>query len=353
MTMRLPGLEVVVEGRYLSALAPWGELGWSNRWPGGCYQASWGLTLPRGARHPLLHRGAFVQLMQGPVCRWCGQLGEPNWTDGLFTAYGLARAAGGFVALDGALNSTTTPSVAAAYAVDAGWPVTVDASVPTAALTTTTDQVLMLDRLLDASADEQGQRWSVRADAVLRMEPDPTAPTWQIRPAVADLSTAEDNYSSTVVVVYINTSGTYSKLVHTDGAAVAEHGVWQKPVDFTAYGRMDATTAGNIAGGLLAKGRSELGWANGLTVTPSELMTIGGQPAAMTRVRAGQLVRVHARAGSLPGMAGRTYRDLVIEEDAHQNQSEEVGIKFLGTAARSDDEVVAELFAAIGRRSAA
>jgi hypothetical protein len=353
VTSRLPGLEVVVDGRHLSSIAPWGDLAWSNRWPRGCNDASWGIALPRGARHPLLRRGAFVQLMQGPVCRWCGQLGEPNWPDGQFSAYGLARAAGGFVAVDGSINSTTTPTVAAAYAISAGWPVTVDSSVPATALTTTTDQLLMVDQLLDAWADETGQRWTVRADAVLRFEDDPVVPTWELRPAVADLSTAEDNYASTVVVVYVNLTGTYSKLVVSDDDAIAAHGTWQKPVDFTAYGRMDATTAGNIADGLLAKGRSELGWANGLTVTPSELMTIGGKPAAVNRVRAGQLVRVHARAGSLPGTAGRTYRDLVIEEDTHQNRSEEVGLKFLGTVARTDDEVVRELFAAIGRTSAA
>lgn len=353
MTSPLAGLEVVVNGRHLSAIAAWGDLAWVNRWPGGCFQASWGMALPRAARHPLLHRGAFVQLMHGPVCRWCGQLGEPNWPDATFTAYGLARAAGGFIALDGAEDSTTSPVVAAAAAVAAGWPVTIDASVPVTALTTTTDQVLMVDQLLDASADEAGQRWSVRADAVLRMEPDPTTPTWHLRPEVADLSTAEDNYASTAVVVYVNTSGAYSKVVVTDAAAAAEHGVWQKPVDFTAYGQMDDATATSIAAGVLAKGRSELGWANGLTVTPSELMTAGGRGASMVRVRAGQLVRVHARTGSLPGMAGRTYRDLVIEEDSHQNRTEEVGLKFLGTAARSDDEVVRELFAAIGRTAVA
>lgn len=200
-------VQVVVDGQPLSTIGAYGDLGWSSRWPGGCWEASWGLNVQKGWRHPKLRRGAAVRIMYGGLPAWTGELGAFDWDTGQATASGLYRRSEHYKALvwDGA-DMVRTWDLAAAVD-DAISPHSLSArtaigwrrdTFTTGSLKTPGQEgeaVMWLVDLIDlAMARGHGTPY-LGADGRLRMMTAPFTgpsglPLWQVRPHVVDVGEA-------------------------------------------------------------------------------------------------------------------------------------------------------------------
>ena len=74
----MTGEQVYLDGQALSTIAPWGSLTYSERFAGGCWEASWQMEVPDGWHHPAVRRGAHVEIRLGPSVRWSGYMAEPD-----------------------------------------------------------------------------------------------------------------------------------------------------------------------------------------------------------------------------------------------------------------------------------
>lgn len=333
-----------VGGVFHSAIAPWAPVTYSFDLRG-CKEASWNIYLPPGDRHPALYRGALVELMDGPVVVWAGELAEPNWREGRMTADGVAYTAARYPSLDGSGNTSSNPTTVATANITRGWKIlSVAASVPNAAYTTGAEGNNDQTALFDANADELSQRWYVGADRVLRFAADPTTPTWHIRPKVVDLGNADDEYASDIFVRYRNATTTYATAIRSDTAVRARFGFRGYLHDVTAYGVISAARANAIGDGILAKGRARLGWTSTITVTASDLLSAGGVPADLSMVVGGrEMVRIHGIYDDVQYLGGRTYLDVVIGESKFTDGENEMPLAPVGKVAETMDEIAEEV----------
>src|SRR5690348_9828641 len=86
-------LAVKVGGYWLHQIGAYSDLTITDRWPGGCFEASWTLELPVGYPHPALRRGASVQVLDGGLVVWSGILSEPDRSTWECVATGLSQIA--------------------------------------------------------------------------------------------------------------------------------------------------------------------------------------------------------------------------------------------------------------------
>lgn len=307
--------QVRVGGHWLNSIGPWGELEWSTRWPVGCLEASWRMDLPQGFQHPALRAGQLVEILDGPLVIWSGVLAQPDRSEWSFTATGLGREASGYLALDGAGNTTTNLDAAVDAAIARGLPWIRRTSLApvNANSDLTTESVNNLEQILDQIADNLGQRWAVHADHEVTMSADPTEPTWHLTPGAVALGVSDDEYASTVFVRYSPAAGTYETVSATDPNAQGGHREY--PADVTGMGTISTSKANNIALGILAKGKARLGWTNAIEATPFTLTTPGGTPADLSLVQARDVLRVHDVDDA--DLNGHTFIDIVAEEASY------------------------------------
>jgi hypothetical protein len=262
-----------------------------------------------------------------------------------FTATGIGRDVEGsnsFYAFDGSGNTTTVPTTAVDQAMADGWRIAGrDASVTSTSpsSSTTSDGLNTVGALLSAAAQAAGKRWGVKNDNLLYFMSDPTTPTYQVTPGAVVLGTADDDYASTVKVRYLDsTSGAYATRTATNAQTAATFGVRQFPVDITDRGAMSSTAAQNIADQILALSKGRMGWANGLTVTSNELLTMGGVPADLSKVLEdvgnGCMVRIHGISNDLLAYNGQTWLDIVIGEAKYTDGAQAIDLNPLGLAPR-------------------
>lgn len=335
-------MHVKVGGRWLHSLTPWGDLSWSHDGHG-CKEATFKVYRTPGERHPLIYRGAMVEVMLGASSLWTGSLSDLDWMTGAMSAKGYAANAENYPTIDGSGDATSAPATAVDQAIADGWPVTRDASIPLAAYTTEADGSNSTAGLLDDQATELGYRWSVRADRIVRMEADPATPTLQIIPGVVELGLASDDYASTVAVVYKDSStGVVDYVKRTDTAAAARFGEKFVTVDATVLGPISTARANAIGDGVLARGGARLGWTGSIEVTADELLTMGGVPAALELVRSGLMVRAQGLFDDLQWLGGRTYLDVVIGETAYVAGARTITLSPSGSVADTLSGVIEE-----------
>lgn len=326
-----------------SAIAPWTPVTYSFD-VRGCKEASWEFYLPRGVRHPALVRGALAELMDGPAVKWAGVVSDIDWNGGRVTCNGIAYEAARYPALDGSGNASANPRTVANANLTRGWSIlSVDSSVPNTNFTDAAEGSNDQTALFDAFTDQEGERWYVGADRVLRWASDPTTPTWHIRPKVVDLGVADDDYVSAVAVRYQASTTTYATALREDTAVTAKFGYRVFMHDITAYGVVAALKAQLIGDGILAKGRARLGWTSSIEVTPTELLTSGGVPGDLTMVEGGrQLLRVHGLYDDVKWLDGQTYLDVVIGESVHTDGSGVITLSPVGKVAETPEEIAEE-----------
>lgn len=338
-------MHVRVDGAWLHAIAPWGDLSWSHSWPGGCKDASFGAYFKPGERHPALTRGALLEVMDGPSAVWSGTLDELDWRAGEFKALGLVYDADDYPCIDGAGNATAVLATAVDQAIVDGWQVSRGSSISLTPYVDAAEGLNSVAALAASQSDELGQRFAVRADRVVVMEADPTTPTWHISPGVVDLGLASDDYASTIVVRYQTTTGPYATSKRTDAAAAARFGPKFMGVNATVLGPISAARADAIGDGHLTKGRARLSWTSAVDISPNELLTAGGSPAPLEMVVAGQMVRIHGIYDDLSYLAGRTHLDVVIGETSYVAGAQTIRLAPVGTAAEDFAGITEEIYA--------
>lgn len=342
------GFDLRSAGHWLKALAPYGDV--QTTWRlgndgGGLDQVDWQMDLPYDYDHPALRRGALVEVFDGAARIGQAILGEPGRTEtGLsFSAMGIYRQAERFMCLDGAAETTTTPDVAVDQAAARGCPLTRSGSLSAVALVdgNITEGLNSLSTLLTALAVEAEGYWMVDADAVIRIIEPPTVPDWHLIPGVADPGVADDEYASALIGRH-RTGGALATVIREDTAATDRWGYAEVGVDLVPLGSMSTSRANTRLDGLLARGRSRLTFTDRLEVDGNQLLTAGGQPASLSDVRHGHLVRAHGLDAYSQWLNGNSWLDFVIGEANWANHADTITIAPIGLAARTWEDLLAE-----------
>lgn len=337
---------VWASGVPLRSLGYVGDVSWSHRAVGGCWEASWQMAgLAKSVAHPLLRRGAPVKITVGGWPVWAGVLDEPGASMESFTARGLSREAERFMALDSTGAPTYSPSTAITQAIARGLPWTYTSGAPTGVAS---DKAEYLHQLLDVSATAASQRWGVGADGVFYSQADPTSPTYHAFPADGVMGQADDEYATDLKGRYVSAmSGTppvpsaWAIAAASDATAADLYGRVEHFVDLTPRGLLTASEAGNILAGMLALGRARVGFTERLEIDGYRLMTAKGGHAPLPFVTAGGMVRVHGAISPGQSATGETFLDFIIGETTYQAGARSISLAPVGLAPRTLADVLA------------
>lgn len=331
---------------HLSGVAAVSGLTWSTGWGGGCLNASWAMDLPADRSYPYLVTGRDVAIYDGPKRVWWGRLSEPlRGSPWEVHARGMGTFADNYLALDATGQPTTNAQTAVIQAIARGFPVT--GGVSGASLATTAVKQNRLSDLLDAQAEKSGQRWGVFADGNIVMAADPTTPTWHLHLTDAASGVADDNYLTHVYAHYVSAVDangdptTYATASVGDEAAADRWERSEHSLDLTSLGLMTAGTAGGHAQGVLNQGRARLGFTDAFEVTPDILTTVGGIPAHLSLVKAGDMVRIFGVTDAQGMLEFRGYKDVVIGETQYADGSGWLTLKPVGLVPRTFADTIA------------
>lgn len=352
-----------IDGEWAANIGPygaWGDLSWITRWgTGACgmFEVSFTMPLPADFQHRALHRGAQVEVMRKTLRVGSslvinqierGTVGQP-WK---ITAEGVGRLAEGassFYAFDSGGAATVTASVGIDQAIARGgglpWAGR-DSTVPTTAFGTATEPQT-IGSLLSNIGNQAGVHWGVWDDDVVGFRADPTEPMWQLAPPVPMLGTADDDYATVVYARYTNSATGLNATVHSPASAPAAEDVTGRQeylanlTESAGYPAMSTATAQGYADGIYAQAQRRIAFTDRLTVTSNQLLTIGGNPADLSMVEAGQMVRANGVRDPLLAYTGQTWLDFVIGETKYTAGAQTVDIAPAGLAAR-DIAAIAE-----------
>lgn len=336
---------VVLDDLWLPAVAnPIGihDLKWSHAANGGCEQTSWSMNLPPTFTHPNFTGGAIVKIKLGPTNLFQGVLNEPDknadgWS---MSAAGLASAATGYLCLDSAGNTTSTPDVAIDQAIARGLPWTKPTSlsnVPYAASDNTV-AVNKLSDLLDTWALSQGKRWGVDADGVVYAVADPTTPTWYINAGAGTIGLADDDYASNLYGRYKSGPTSYATATASDATAAATNRR-EEAVDLTPLGLITNAKATAVLNGMLANGKARYAWTSALTLGRWQITTPGGQPACLSFMKAGDMARIFGLTNEQGSPT--PYVDFVIGRTEYEAGTDTITVSPVNLAARNLGDVLA------------
>ena len=329
-------IEPFVGGRPLSTIAPWGDVKWSERFDGGCWEASWQMQVRQGWSHPAIRRGADVEVRLGAHVLFAGKLTEPDRDSWLMTATGLSREGERFTALatDGTagryIGESTENAVAEGLPWDY-WPVPLP-SHANPVQGEESDGTNTVSAMWTAASAAAGWYWGVGPDRIPYARPRPTLPSWRVAPGVVDLGVADDEFATHLVGTYLTPTLTRARVTRGNTLAAERWGRVERPVDLTVRKVMTLAQAEATLDGMLAKIGPRPGYTTGLELGPHEITTWGGTRAHLPSIRAGQMVRLY---GITDDLTGRPYHDIVIGEVRHEAASQMVYIEPLGLAARN------------------
>jgi hypothetical protein len=297
--------QVVIDGRWLTGVCPWGDLAWSHVWPGGSGNASWTATrIPAN----LTRRGATVELMFGMETIWSGVLSQPDPSGESMNAVGLWTVGVNWTALDGSGDTSVIPDEAIDAAIDLGMPWKRRDSISTDPVDIDTSQgPVTIGALLDAYADTATQRWGVTPDGYVVSTGEPTSPAYHVLPLESGL-TPTDDFASALVGRYYNGS-TYETVIVTGSQS---NGYQEAIVDLTPRGTLTLTKATNLLTSLLNKGRGKPTFATPIACGYGDILSNGQVPVGLERPVAGDLVRVHGLIDDTHANGGRMYLDVLI-----------------------------------------
>lgn len=318
--------QIIVDGRWLSTLMPWGDLEWSTCWPGGTESITFGVARSHHSFRP----GALVELDYGGIRLAAGVLVEPTRGEPLM-AEGLHRKAEDFTALqDSALGPGLNVNDAVDYAIARGWRVTRAAGndlspepgvrgLPRIDL----NQPSSVAKYLDQSAIERGQGWGVLPNREVVIQGWP-APFFHMLPGIEGLARSRDGYASTLLAVYLSSvTSTFLRVPAEDSAARNRWGYVERIVTEPLGGgtAMTSAQALQILNGLLAQGRSQMGWASSIEAQLGDIVTEYGTPVAPWHISAGQVIRVHGLGHDVADLGGGTTANVRIARTHHKDST--------------------------------
>lgn len=306
------GLEIVVDGHWLSLESMPGSIVKTDVWPGGSEELSW---VPGMLPTRRLTGGLDVKAYYGGACVWVGHLAEPDASQETLTAVGAWHEGDNPPALDGSGDATRVPDDALDAAIAGGlnWsrPDSIDSSTVAIDISQGPTE---LGTLLTTYTNNNTLRWGINTRREVVALPDDTTPTYQMLPQADGLGFALDNYASTLYGRYLDAAtGDYATTSQTDGVAEAAHGPVAAVVDLTGRGAISTATANQILNSLLALGRATPTWTAPIVVSYGEIFNMGWTPIALEAVQTmGSVLRVHGGYDLAARLNGRMYLDVVI-----------------------------------------
>lgn len=304
---------------------------WETWADGGTGSITWEFALTPRSQHQALRNRALVEVMCGPVPLAAALMTDPDRTTWQCTAYGLAADARHFLALDSGGSNTRNVATAITQAIAAGWKATNPDAIAGTASGDATGNPITLGQLLDERAQELGHRWRVGGNRQLSIGADPVKPQWIASPDSAAFGTTNEDRATRLYGRYLDsTTSTYL-------TAVAGSGAPADAVDLTERGAMTGAQAVTILTNALARDRSQTAWTNGVTLTRDQMQTMGGTPAFLPSVRAGQMMRSFGLSYGTQALA----LDTVIGKTRYTAGEDVIYVEPVNTAPRSFADVIA------------
>lgn len=305
-------MQLVVGGHYLSV--GWGDLEWGLCWPGYSDELTFDV-----ASHPsIFQKQAPVSLVWGGDLLWSGTLDEPVRGQKLRAA-GLHRLGEDYAALDGSGNPTLNTDVAVPQAITRGLPwswATGGAVAPPL----DTDAPITISRLIDAQTEQYpGLDWGVLPSGVVVSQAR-TAPRLHIRPGGDGLGIAWDNYASTLIARYVDsTSHAYTTVTRSDATAEARWGYKEAtlPTALNDGAEMTLAQAEAILDSKLAAGRSRPGWTQAIEVQYGAVLNDHMQPVDLATIKPYETIRVHGLTEDVGDLAGQSFVDMPLARIQH------------------------------------
>lgn len=307
-------MQVLVDGQYVSSLTSWGDLEWSLSWPG--YSDE--LTFDASTHPTIFKPGKIVNLVWANQRLWTGTLDEPVRGQKLRAA-GLHRLGENYAGLDGSSNMTLDPDVAVPAAITRGLPWSYGTGFVSAPPLTSTAP-MNITELIDAQvAQVPGYGWGVSPTGVVLRQAH-TAPRLHIRPGGDGLGIAWDNYASTLVARYVNsTTHAYATVVRTDAVAQARWGYKEATVSkaLNDGAEMTLALAQALLDSMLKSGRGRPGWTQAIEVEYGGILNDYQQPVDLETIRPYEIVRVHGLTEDVGDLAGQSYVDMPLARINH------------------------------------
>lgn len=274
-----------IGGYPATEIAPHTPPTWETWAEGGTGSISWAFALTPRSQHQALRPNVLVEVMCGPLPLASGLLADPDRTTWECTAYGLGAAAQQYLALDGVGSNTRDLFSAIDTAIFNGWPVRNTSPVAGTAAGDATGNPVSVAQILNDYAEQTGQRWGVTPTRRVYMSPDPVKPHWLAAPDAAAFGTTSEGRANRIYGRFEDaTTGAYL-------TAAAGTGAPQRAEDLTKRGPLSMAAAEAILTGMLQRDRARVAWTNGVTLTRDQIQTMGGTPAFLPAVRAGQMMR--------------------------------------------------------------
>lgn len=303
---------------------------WETLADGGIGEISFKLALTPRSQHQALRARAVVEVMCGANRVAVGLMTEPDRTTWECHAFGFERDLRKFPALDSVGSNTRNLAEATETAQFWGWPGRNSLPITGIAAGDVTGNPVTVGQLFDDFATQTGQRWGADELGRLFMRPDPTTPTWLTTPDAAAFGATDEDVATWLAGRFDSGSGFLTAVVGTHGPG--------DTVDLTDRGAMGLIEAQVILNGMLIrKGGTQ--WTNGVTLHREQLTTMGGSPAALAAVKAGQMLRVHGLASGV--IAQAPWLDITIGKTVYTAGEDSIYIEPVNLAPRTLSGVIA------------
>lgn len=325
------GVSVITGPYWLHEHGTPSSVRWSSKAIGGCYEAAFEIDpeqLPPGVA-----KGTPIQLKSGMSNAWRGQVHEISDT-GTVTCIGPWSVAGEIAAMDALGSGTLVPDVALTSAISRGaitWRMPTGGVSAAAIADGTGGEGLLLTEMLESWALQNGALVGVDANGDLYAGAPPATPHWVVSPHAGARLTVTGDYVSHLWGDYINTAGVWARVGPIiDQAAADAWGRREATADLSELGQIDSTRATNVVTAMLVNGGARKSVTGTLRLSRQQLMTPGGEPAALSMVNGGQRVRLLG-VGDGTNAAMRTlYTDIIIDQCAFTEGEDEIAFEPMG-----------------------
>lgn len=310
-------LQLIVGGHYVSAFTAWGDLNWSLCWPGYSDELTFDVT----QQASIFKKQAIVSLTWHGQPLWTGTLDEPVRGQQLRAA-GLHRLGEDYAALDGSGNLSLKPqtSIDAAIARGLPWVRSIAWTDNNQALTTGSPSTVTQVADAAVAISAVGTGWGVFPDSRVAYLVRPTTPRLHVRPGGDGLGIAWDNYASTLIARYVDsTTHAYTTVSRVSASAAARWGYKEITLKdaLNDGAEMTLAQAQAILDSKLASGRARPGWTSPIEVEFGGIVNNHQQAIDLRTIKPHEPVRIHGLTDDVGDLAGASYVDMPLARINH------------------------------------
>lgn len=256
---------------------------WETLADGGCGVASVSFTTPTRAPHNMLRQGVVFEILYGVSPIYTGVTTEFDRQSGTLHAKGLGLDLYDVLALTPAGEVTRDLGVAINQAIAAARWLGSNPLGVTGVVEGDSTEPTSIGALLDDYCQQTGQWWGADRYGRVYLQAKPTEPSWIVSPDSAVFGETNEDAPTFL-------AGRYDDGTGTNKTAFAGVPGKESSTDLTDRGVLTEAQAQGILEGMLAR-RGSVAWVNSAELTSGQITTIGGTPAFLPVVRAGQLMR--------------------------------------------------------------